>query len=85
MHTTNLRKVGGAIMLAVPPVLLSRMNLGTGTTVTITVGNGRLIIDPKARPRYSLDQLLAQCDENASLCEKGRVWLDAKPVGNELL
>ncbi len=85
MHTTNLRKVGGSIMLAVPSALLSHMNLGTGTTVTITVGNGRLIIDPKVRPRYSLDQLLAQCDENASLCEKDRVWLDAKPVGNELL
>ena len=85
MHTTNLRKVGGSIMLAVPPALLNLINVGAGTTVEIAVEKGRLIIQPKEFPRYSLDQLLAQCDENAPLSEEDRVWLDAKPVGNELL
>ena len=72
-------------MLAVPPALLNLINVGAGTTVEIAVEKGRLIIQPKELPRYSLDQLLAQCDENAPLSEEDRVWLDAKPVGNELL
>ena len=30
MHTTNLRKVGGSVMLAVPPAPLDLLNLGVG-------------------------------------------------------
>ncbi|SEJ02047.1 antitoxin ChpS, partial [Nitrosomonas eutropha] len=31
MHTTNLRKVGGSIMLAVPPALLDVLHLSAGS------------------------------------------------------
>ncbi len=85
MHTTNLRKVGGSIMLAVPPALLDLLKLGIGAKVDIAVEKGRLIIMPKARPSYSLDELLAQCNEPAALSTEDRGWIDAKPVGNELL
>ncbi len=85
MHTTNLRKVGGSIMLAVPPALLDLLNLGVGAKVDIDVENGRIIVEPKARPRYSLDELLAQCDEKETLSPEDRVWIDVKPVGKELL
>jgi antitoxin component of MazEF toxin-antitoxin module len=33
MHTTNLRKVGGSIMLAVPPALLDILRLRLGAKV----------------------------------------------------
>ena len=85
MHTTSLRKVGGSIMLAVPPALLDLLKLGVGAKVEIDVENGRLIVEPKARPGYSLDELLAQCDETAAPSAEDRAWIDAKPVGNELL
>ena len=85
MHTTNLRKVGGSIMLAVPPALLDLLKLGIGAKVGIAVEKGRLIIVPKARPSYSLNELLAQCDELSTLSAEDRGWVDAKPVGNELL
>ena len=85
MHTTNLRRVGGSVMLAVPPALLDILNLVVGAKVDIGVENGRLVIEPKARPRYTLDQLLAQCDENETLSPEDRVWIEAKPVGKELL
>ena len=32
-HTTNLRKVGGSVMLAVPPTLLDLLKLGVGAKV----------------------------------------------------
>ena len=35
MHTTNLRKVGGSVMLAVPPALLDILHLQPGATVGI--------------------------------------------------
>ena len=84
-HTTHLRKVGGSIMLAVPPAVLDLLALRVGAKVDIDVDNGRLVIEPKLRPNYSLDELLAQCDEPAALSSEDRDWIDAKPAGNELL
>ena len=85
MHTTNLRKVGGSIMLAVPPALLDLLRLGAGASVDIGIEEGRLVVAPRTRPSYSLEELLAQCDENAPLDDADRAWLEARPVGNELL
>ena len=36
MHTTNLRKVGGSVMLAVPPAILDQLHLKAGATVGLT-------------------------------------------------
>jgi antitoxin ChpS len=84
MHTTNLRKVGGSIMLAVPPTILELLNLQPGATVGVTIDAGRLIIEPLPKPHYSLDQLLAQCDSNALIADEDLTWLDVKPMGYEL-
>lgn len=85
MHTTNLRKVGGSIMLALPPALLDVLHLAAGAKVGLAVDNGRLVVEPAARPRYTLDELLAQCDPAADPALDDQVWLDAKPVSRELL
>jgi len=85
MHTTNLRKVGGSIMLAVPPAILDILHLHAGTTVGLAVDHDRLVVEPTLRPRYSLDELLAQCDASVEVSTEDRVWLDSKPVGSELL
>lgn len=85
MHTTNLRKVGGSIMLAVPPALLDVLHLAAGAKVGLVVDNGRLVVEPASRPRYTFDELLAQCDASAEISAEDREWLDARPVGGELL
>jgi antitoxin ChpS len=85
MHTTSLRKVGGSIMLAVPPAILELLHLRAGATVGMSVDGGRLVIEPTPRPHYSLDELLIQCDASAEASAEDREWLDAKPVGTELL
>jgi len=85
MHTTNLRKVGGSVMLAVPPAFLDQLHLQAGATVGLAVEHGCLVVKPKARVRYSLAELLAQCDASAEPSVEDRVLIDSKPVGNELL
>ena len=89
MHTTNLRKVGGSVMLAVPPALLDILHLQPGAKVGIAVESGRLIVQPRMRRRYTLDELLAQCDPKARRSKRGsnqeREWLDSKPIGGELI
>lgn len=84
MHTTNLRKVGGSVMLAVPPALLDILHLQPGAKVGMAVENGRLVVEPQ-RPRYSLEELLAQCNRKARRSRKEREWLDSKPFGGELI
>jgi len=71
-------------MLAVPPTILDLLHLQAGATVNVMVDDGRLVIEP-GRPRYSLDELLAQCDEAADLTAEDQEWLNAAPSGNELL
>jgi antitoxin ChpS len=85
MHTTNLRKVGGSVMLAVPPAILDLLHLHAGTTVGVAVDQGRLIVQPHPRPRYTLNELLAQCDASAEIDPDDREWLDAHAVGRELI
>jgi len=85
MHTTNLRKVGGSIMLAVPPALLDILRLRPGVKVGIAVENGRLVVEPQQRPRYTLDELLAQCDPKAARTKEEREWLNDKPAGAEII
>jgi len=85
MHMTNLRKVGGSVMLAVPPALLDILRLRPGIKVGIAIERGRLVVEPQQRPRYSLDELLAQCDPKAARTKEDREWLDNKPAGAELL
>ena len=85
MHTTNLRKVGGSVMLAVPPALLEILQLQPGAKVDVTVEGGRLVVEPQQRRRYTLNELLAKCDPKARRTKKEKEWLDGKPVGGELL
>jgi antitoxin ChpS len=85
MHTTNLRRVGGSIMLAVPPALLDVLHLRAGAKVGLTVQSGRLVVEVRPRPRYTLDELLAQCNPKARRRDEDREWLDDKPAGGELI
>ena len=85
MHMTNLRKVGGSIMLAVPPALLEILKLNAGTSVGLSVDGGRLVVEAASRPRYTLAELLAQSDYPETVSDEDREWLDAPARGGELL
>ncbi len=85
MHTTNLRKVGGSVMLAVPPALLDSLRLRPGFPVGIAIESGRLVVEPRQRPRYTLDELLAQCNPKAARDKEDRDWIGNGPTGGEIL
>ena len=72
-------------MLALPPALLEMMELKAGSPVGIDVENGRLIIEPHRRPRYTLKELLAVSDYSQPQTAEDREWVDAPAVGRELL
>jgi antitoxin ChpS len=71
-------------MLAVPPALLDILHLQPGAKVGIAVESGRLVVEPRPRLRYTLAELLAQCDPKAPRAKEEQEWLDSKPVSGEL-
>lgn len=80
MIHTNLRKVGGSIMLAVPPTLLKKLGLDAGKAVSLDVQDGQLLVKPRQKPSYKLADLLA---EHEVLNLEQDAWNDMKPVGRE--
>ena len=85
MHTTNLRKVGGSVMLVVPPAFLDQLQLQAGATVGLAVDHGCLVVNPRPGPRYTLSELLAASDYSSPQPAQEREWVDAPTVGGELL
>jgi len=86
MHTTNLRKVGDSVMLAVPSVFLERLRLKAGNTVgMVTTDDGNLVIVPRPRPRYTLAELLVESDYSQPMPDEEREWLNSPAVGKELV
>ncbi|MFC6646165.1 AbrB/MazE/SpoVT family DNA-binding domain-containing protein [Granulicella cerasi] len=82
MLTANLRKVGGSVMVAIPPALMELAELKANMDVTLTV-KGDAIVIRKTPRRYSLAELVKQGDRKAK--RGSREWVDAPAVGKELL
>ena len=72
-------------MLAVPPALLDVLQLRPGAKVGLEVERGHLVVKPQPRRRYTLDELLAQCDPKARRTKEEQEWLDSRRVGREIL
>lgn len=85
MLTVNLRKVGGSVVFAVPPSVLKALSLKAGESVGIVVDNGKLIVEPKVAPRYTLEELLANTDYTENLENSDSAWVAGPAVGDELL
>ena len=86
MLTTTLRKVGGSVMMAVPPAILDLLRLEAGATVELAVDGDRLVVERRLRPRYQMEELLAQCDVEATQVRSAeeQEWLEAPAKGREL-
>jgi antitoxin ChpS len=54
-------------------------------TVDLAVDQGRLVVEPKPRPRYTMAELLAASDYSQPQPAAEREWIDAAAVGGELL
>ena len=81
MQTVNLRKVGGSLMLAIPPSLVSV--LGFSQTVNLDVQDGKLIVI-KSQPSYCLEALLAEHSSSQTDSEL-QDWINDTTVSGELL
>ena len=85
MHTTKLRKVGGSVMLAIPPAFLEQLQVQPGTTVGLELDQGKLFIKPLLKPRFILSQLLVASDYSQVPTTDDIEWVNSAATGRELL
>ena len=83
MPTATLRSVGGSIVMVIPKRILELVQLQAGSRVDIDVQQGQLIVIPQRRKRYTLSELLAQCNSSLPLTDGEREWLDVPAIGLE--
>jgi antitoxin ChpS len=84
MLTSTLRTVGGSIMLAIPKSVLDGLGLAANEKVELRLDEGRLVIEPRRRPKYTLEELVAQCAVGEAQ-EEMQEWDEAAPVGREII
>ncbi len=85
MLTSTLRTVGGSVMMTIPKAVLDVLGLGVNDKVALHVDGGRLLVEPRSRPKYALAELLAQCDASADPSDGLSAWDAAEPVGREAI
>lgn len=91
IQTIKLKKAGGSLMMTVPASARDALHLSEGQEMTVAVEGESLVLKPVAKvsaalirkPRYTLDELVAQCSPNAALTDEERAWMDEPAAGNE--
>jgi antitoxin ChpS len=87
MEFITVRRAGGSLTLTIPKAFVRTLDLAEGARLAVSVEDGKLIAEPVAvaRPHYTLEELLAQCDPDAPLSEEEKAWMDDPPRGREVL
>ena len=56
----QVQKWGNSLALRIPKSFAVESNIGQGSTVEVSLENGRIIVFPVAEPEFSLDEMLSQ-------------------------
>jgi len=82
---TSIRKVGNSAGMTIPAVLLKSQGLVIGDSLDIEEHDGYIILKKAcSRPKYTLDQLLSECDKSASVSDEIKEWDGINSLGNEI-
>ena len=78
-----LRKYGNSTVAVLPPAVLKDLGLAAGQAMTLhATDEGKIVLARKKR--YTLAELIAQCDPKAPPPADLALWDAAKPVGGEV-
>lgn len=81
---TQIRKIGNSAGAIIPAAILKSMNLNEGDDIRISQEGETILIEPlREKPKYTLDDLLAQCDDQAPMPEELQEWDQLPSKGKE--
>ena len=80
---TVLRNFGNSVGLVIPKQVREALHMQAGQTVRLETSAQGLLI--RRAHKYTLDELLAQCDASATAIDAEQAsWIDAPAAGREL-
>ncbi|TDK35227.1 AbrB/MazE/SpoVT family DNA-binding domain-containing protein [Rhizobium deserti] len=85
MATSTLRNVGGSVIMTIPKPVLEELGLSANAKLDVSVQDGKLVATPRARPRYSVEELVAEWTPWPERTPEEQEWLDMPSVGNEVI
>lgn len=77
-----IRKWGNSAAVLLPTAMLEQLHAKIGDSLKVDF-TGRKAALQLAKPKYSLKELLAQCDPNAAVPADVAAWESMPPIGNE--
>lgn len=79
----TLRKYGNSTVAVLPGPVLRDLGIKAGQAMSLeTTDDGKIVLAPKRK--YTLRDLIAQCDLKAKPPKDLALWESAKPVGGEV-
>lgn len=78
-----IRKLGNSAGVILPATLLKSLGLSVGQHLEAEEVDGKLMLTPRAK-KYTLSELLAQCDQKAPPPADVADWNDMPAVGAEV-
>ena len=85
MLTITFRNVGGSVMMAVPKAVLDGFGIAANSKADLLIEPDGIKIRPRKRPKYTLEELLAQCDPSIPPHDDEILWDRMEPVGREIV
>lgn len=79
----SIQKWGNSAAVRLPATLLEQLKVALGDKLSVDVRPDGIMLKP-ARHKYSLDELLAQCDRKAPIPEDLADWKGVEPLGREV-
>lgn len=81
---TTLKRFGNSVGLVIPKAYRESLGFAVGQTITLEPSDDGLLLRRAARQRYTLDELLEQCDLSAPVPAAVDEWDDVPAVGKEI-
>lgn len=80
----KIRKIGKSSGVILPTILLKKLDLSEGDIVKFLDEDGRILIEKtNENPKFTLTELLKQCDEKVSVSSEIKDWNNLTPIGLE--
>ncbi|WP_416423687.1 AbrB/MazE/SpoVT family DNA-binding domain-containing protein [Pseudomonas sp. App30] len=81
----KIQQWGNSAGLRVPATVLKQLGISMGDTLSLDILDGNIVLTPASKkPRYTLAELLDQCDSTAPETEGMADWHALPPVGREV-
>ncbi len=81
----KIQQWGNSAAIRLPSTVLKQMRLGVGSTLSLDTAGETLVLKPvRPKPKYTLEELMAQCDLNAPEPEDMAGWNAMPPLGREV-